>query len=123
MSLKAKIEAVIYASEEPVTLAQLTGLLGEEGQAELDALESQQQSLALDEGSANDPDALNAETLMEPGDPIEETTEEPAAEADTPAEASEPASADETEPVAEGQPAAENEPSVEIEPTAETESS
>jgi hypothetical protein len=43
MSLKAKIEAVIYASEEPVTLAQLTGLLGEEGQAELDALAAQQQ--------------------------------------------------------------------------------
>ena len=29
MSLKAKIEAVIYASEEPVTLAQLIGLLGQ----------------------------------------------------------------------------------------------
>ena len=91
MSLKAKIEAVIYASEEPVTLAQLTGLLGEEGQAELDALESQQQSLALDEGSANDPDALNAETLTEPGDPIEETPDELAPETDTPAETSEPA--------------------------------
>jgi len=37
MSLKAKIEAVIYASEEPVTLAQLTGLLGEEAEAELAA--------------------------------------------------------------------------------------
>ena len=36
MSLKAKIEAVIYASEEPVTLAQLVGLLGDEAQAELD---------------------------------------------------------------------------------------
>ena len=48
MSLKAKIEAVIYASEEPVTLAQLTGLLGEEGQAELDALDAQQQSLPLE---------------------------------------------------------------------------
>jgi segregation and condensation protein B len=35
MSLKAKIEAVIYASEEPVTLAQLTSLLGEEAEAEL----------------------------------------------------------------------------------------
>jgi len=121
MSLKAKIEAVIYASEEPVTLAQLTGLLGEEGQAELDALESQQQSLALDEGSANDPDALNAETLMEPGEPIEETPEEPAAEHDTPAETSEPAPADETEPAAEDQPSVENEPSVEIAPSAETE--
>jgi segregation and condensation protein B len=49
MSLKAKIEAVIYASEEPVTLAQLMGLLGQEAQAELDHLESAQQSLALDE--------------------------------------------------------------------------
>ncbi len=72
MSLKAKIEAVIYASEEPVTLAQLTGLLGEEGQAELDALAAQQHSLALEDEDANDADtiepvedadALNAETL------------------------------------------------------------
>ena len=75
MSLKAKIEAVIYASEEPVTLAQLTGLLGEEGQAELDTLAAQQQSLALDSDSAandatanedaadEDEYALNAETL------------------------------------------------------------
>ena len=51
MSLKAKIEAVIYASEEPVTLAQLTGLLGQEAQAELDHLDSAQQSLSL-EGEA-----------------------------------------------------------------------
>lgn len=85
MSLKAKIEAVIYASEEPVTLAQLTGLLGEEGQAELDALESQQQSLALDEGTdsgseAGDQDALNAETLSEPGESGVELTGEPAGE-------------------------------------------
>ncbi len=63
MSLKAKIEAVIYASEEPVTLAQLTGLLGEEAQGELDAMASQQQSLALDDISVPDQDALNAETL------------------------------------------------------------
>ena len=49
MSLKAKIEAVIYASEEPVALAQLIGLLGHEAQAELDHLESAQHSLSLDE--------------------------------------------------------------------------
>jgi len=49
MSLKAKIEAVIYASEEPVTLAQLVGLLGEEAQAELDRAVAQQE-LALKEG-------------------------------------------------------------------------
>ncbi|MEI9981290.1 MAG: SMC-Scp complex subunit ScpB [Edaphobacter sp.] len=53
MSLKAKIEAVIYASEEPVTLAQLTGLLGHEAQAELDHLDSAQQALALEDESAS----------------------------------------------------------------------
>jgi segregation and condensation protein B len=47
MSLKAKIEAVIYASEEPVTLAQLVGLLGMEAQAELDELAARQQQLDL----------------------------------------------------------------------------
>jgi segregation and condensation protein B len=85
MSLKAKIEAVIYASEEPVTLAQLTGLLGEEGQAELNTLADQQQSLALEDESAidsdepepvEDADALNAETT----DPAEILGAEPAAE-------------------------------------------
>jgi len=49
MSLKAKIEAVIYAAEEPVTLSQLVGLLGHEAQAELDRAVSAQQSLLLDE--------------------------------------------------------------------------
>ena len=92
MSLQAKIEAVIYASEEPVTLQQLIGLLGEEAQAELDALDSQQTSLdlALDGDpaanveaapeseaeylseddpageAAGDEDALNAEVLDNP---------------------------------------------------------
>jgi segregation and condensation protein B len=60
MSLKAKIEAVIYASEEPVTLAQLIGLLGEEGQFELDEFNAQQLSL---DTSNEDQDALNAEVL------------------------------------------------------------
>jgi segregation and condensation protein B len=64
MSLKAKIEAVIYASEEPVTLAQLAGLLGHEAQAELDHLDSTQQALALEE-SVPDEDALNSEILSE----------------------------------------------------------
>ena len=48
MSLKAKIEAVIYASEEPVTLTQLAGLLGQEAQAELDRAASAQQTLSLE---------------------------------------------------------------------------
>ena len=71
MSLKAKIEAVIYASEEPVTLVQLAGLLGQEAQAELDYLESAQRSLSLDEAGADrdrgDEDALNGEVLLEDG--------------------------------------------------------
>jgi segregation and condensation protein B len=62
MSLKAKIEAVIYASEEPVTLAQLAGLLGHEAQAELDHLDFVQQAFALDE-AAPDEDDLNGEIL------------------------------------------------------------
>jgi segregation and condensation protein B len=64
MSLKAKIEAVIYASEEPVTLAQLTGLLGHEAQAELDHLDAAQHALALDEAEP-DEDDLNSEILSD----------------------------------------------------------
>jgi len=67
MSLKAKIEAVIYAPEEPVTLAQLVGLLGHEAQAELDHLAAAQQSLELEEGPA-DADILNDEIFAEPDD-------------------------------------------------------
>jgi segregation and condensation protein B len=64
MSLKAKIEAVIYASEEPVTLAQLAGLLGHEAQAELDHIDSAQHALALADSPA-DQDAMNSEVLSE----------------------------------------------------------
>jgi segregation and condensation protein B len=62
MSLKAKIEAVIYASEEPVTLAQLAGLLGHEAQAELDHLDATQHALALEEADSYE-DELNSEVL------------------------------------------------------------
>jgi segregation and condensation protein B len=69
MSLKAKIEAVIYASEEPVTLAQLAGLLGHEAQAELDHLDSAQRFLELEEASSDpssvDQDDLNDEVLSD----------------------------------------------------------
>jgi segregation and condensation protein B len=64
MSLKAKIEAVIYASEEPVTLAQLAGLLGHEAQAELDHLDAAQHALALEE-TDSDEDELNSEVLSD----------------------------------------------------------
>ena len=39
MSVKAKVEAIIYATEEPVTLAQLASLLREPVLAELRAEE------------------------------------------------------------------------------------
>jgi segregation and condensation protein B len=68
MSLKAKIEAVIYASEEPVTLVQLAGLLGHEAQAELDRIDSAQHTLTLDEDTP-DEDQLNSEVLDDAPEP------------------------------------------------------
>ena len=70
MSLKAKIEAVIYAAEEPVTLVQLMSLLSEEAQAELEYLAATQHTLPLDETGNSDlipppsePELLNEEVL------------------------------------------------------------
>ena len=60
MSLKAKIEAVIYASEEPVTLTQLAGLLGQEAQTELDHLDSAQRSLPLEDELSLEPELAEA---------------------------------------------------------------
>src|SRR5215469_18136891 len=82
MSLKAKIEAVIYASEEPVTLAQLIGLLGQEAQAELDQIVLSQQALALEEEAAHNlVSGLSAEESSGPADPetLNEEIVEPAA--------------------------------------------
>src|SRR6185437_15602123 len=90
MSLKAKIEAVIYASEEPVTLAQLVGLLGHEAQAELDQIAAAQQSLELEQVSA-DADTLNSEILAEPESVEEEiAASSPLSEAVPAAPAAEP---------------------------------
>ena len=86
MSLKAKIEAVIYASEEPVTLAQLMGLLGQEAQVELDQLAEAQQALALEaEEEAGSPantdvDGLNGEILSGAEETAEPSAEQTAAE-------------------------------------------
>ncbi len=65
MSLKSKIEAVIYASEEPVTLPQLAGLLSEEAEAELDALAALQASLSLHTPADSDLPAGDAEHASE----------------------------------------------------------
>lgn len=94
MSLKAKIEAVIYASEEPVTLAQLTGLLGQEAQAELDRMDAAQSTLELEEAPA-DADTLNSEILAGPED--EEANPQPEAETEPPAQAEAPETATATE--------------------------
>jgi segregation and condensation protein B len=75
MSLKAKMEAVIYASEEPVTLTQLIGLLGEEAQAELDQIAAAQRALALSEeaSEAPEPSAVLAEEEAAPSTEPEES--------------------------------------------------
>jgi len=92
MSLKAKIEAVIYASEEPVTLAQLMGLLGQEAQAELDHLDSAQQTLALD------PEAASA-SPAEPSDEPKPDSQSETAEAEaTEPEPTDPPPSSEPEP-------------------------
>jgi segregation and condensation protein B len=104
MSLKAKIEAVIYAAEEPVTLAQLAALFqsealetrearlaaaaasdGEPQPSELEAGD-EAPSLALATGEAGVGDALTPDPGFEPGSEAEAVAQEVAAEL----EASEP---------------------------------
>lgn len=88
MSLRAKIEAVVYAAEEPVTLAQLAGLFAEE------ALELRREREA--EAAAQEPAA--AEQVPLPA----ETIEPPVAEAEVASEAESnealPVSSDEDAP-------------------------
>ena len=99
MSLKAKIEAVIYASEEPVTLAQLTGLLGHEAQAELDHLDAAQQSLTLEGAPADSESSAEAATDQDGLNQEIPLTSEPHAELDANA-AAEPSAAAEPEAAA-----------------------
>jgi segregation and condensation protein B len=77
MSVKAKVEALIYATEEPVTLNQLTALLRDAVLAELRAEEEAR--LALNEVvSDGKPDVEEDEYADEP-----ETLPEPAADAES----------------------------------------
>jgi segregation and condensation protein B len=89
MSLKAKIEAVIYASEEPVSLAQLIGLLGQEAQAELDEIAAAQQALALEEEAARD--LVSGDATLEEATEAAAAVETPAEPGDAAEAASEPA--------------------------------
>ena len=88
MSLKAKIEAVIYASEEPVTLAQLVSLLGQEAQGELDRLSARQGTLHLAgsedaETAPEEPgekEAAEGEVAVPGREGLEVASQEPASE-------------------------------------------
>lgn len=78
MSLKSKIEAVIYASEEPVTLAQLVGLLGEEALTEIEEQRARQEELALE--NIEDTESVSEEEAApEVETPAEVAAEEEAA--------------------------------------------
>ncbi len=83
MSLKAKLEAVIYAAEEPVTLGQLAVLFAEE------ALEWKAEQEAASEAQAEEPAAAETENL-----PL---LEETLAEGVTESEAAEEAAAESTD--------------------------
>jgi segregation and condensation protein B len=97
MSLRAKIEAVVYAAEEPVTLAQLAAVFALEvreiWRAEQDAKRDAEQGPAEAEaatqtegnGSAEQPSA--GPVLDDPGQPTEAETHEGAAAAEGDAEA------------------------------------
>ena len=84
MSLKAKIEAVIYASEEPVTLTQLVGLLGHEAQAELDQHASAQHTLSLNETEVDLEEAAEADPTLNPDAAAEAPAEAAAPVSETP---------------------------------------
>ena len=89
MSLKAKLEAVVYAAEEPVTLAQLAVIFADEVAPLLnEAAEPEAEQIAL-EGLAAETDAPAA--ALEPASPSSENGPAP----EEPSVAAEPADADE----------------------------
>jgi segregation and condensation protein B len=119
MSLKSKIEAVIYASEEPVTLQQLVGLLAGEAQSELDDIAAGQGSLLLDEEPQDGTrSVVEAGTQESPeGDTAEERAVDQGEVAGAEVEASSDANAEGETPSEEpGVPEASDEP---VEPPAD----
>jgi len=83
MSLKAKLEAVIYAAEEPVTLAQLSALFSTEA-LEWKAEQTAASAAAQTEQSSESAPLLNAEfdyqELEQPSEPTAEPEEAPLSE-------------------------------------------
>ncbi len=63
MSLKAKVEAIIYATEEPVTLDQLASLLGDAAIADLRAEEAAATADTPESQPASDEHQLSADDL------------------------------------------------------------
>jgi segregation and condensation protein B len=76
MSLKAKLEAVIYAAEEPVTLAQLASLFAAEAlehktaQAENETSASEQMPLVAEDEPGQPEAAIDAPEAQLPGRPV-----------------------------------------------------
>jgi segregation and condensation protein B len=126
MSLKAKIEAVVYAAEEPVTLAQLAGLFAEEALEEKRVREAAAQSaepltpVTADEVAANDDAGAVSADAVAPDDGVIPALPEESAEPLTVEEAAAKAARDseqeptQTEDEAAAAPSPENEkPAVE----------
>src|ERR1700722_2048617 len=88
MSLKAKLEAVIYAAEEPVTLAQLAALFAEEVLPGLDEAAPQEPPRLVprlagagETGEAGEAEQIGLAALPPEGEaapPVEETPAEEA---------------------------------------------
>jgi segregation and condensation protein B len=109
MSLKARIEAVIYAAEEPVTLAQLAALFAAEA---LEQKQARKEALAAESAALAEADAREAEEVIAvPASEHQPEVEESAAGTEQPAvekPAAEPENAPPTEAIA--QPEAELSP-------------
>jgi segregation and condensation protein B len=81
MSLKAKLEAVIYAAEEPVTLAQLAALFAEEVLPGLDEAAPQEPPRLVVAGEPGEAEQIELAVLApeaEAAPPVEETPAEEA---------------------------------------------
>jgi segregation and condensation protein B len=107
MSLKAKLEAVIYAAEEPVTLAQLAGLFAEEAlelKAEREAATATHVTEGADGGALQLNEAFPHLGLEPVGDGDASASAEPAADGSE--ESAEPIAGEEADGAAEAKRAA-----------------
>jgi segregation and condensation protein B len=87
MSLRAKIEAVVYAAEEPVTLAQLAAIFGPDVREIWQTEQAKQEEAAAASADGDAPlETAPAETISDaPSEPSEAEPSEPVAEDTDPA--------------------------------------